>query len=140
MPGVLKSALVLFLLASVGCTSAPAVWEKLETEPAQDRPDDITLIDAETGWYVNSLGKIFKTGNGGSSWVELLHKPGTYWRSILFLDAHRGFAGNLGPGAIQGFHSVMTLSEYENLNREVRIDDPNLIYETTDGGRTWTPA
>ena len=130
----------LALLFLAGCAAPPAAWERLETEPAQDRQDDISLIDPETGWYVNSLGKIFRTTNGGRSWTELLHKKGTYWRTILFLDERRGFAGNLGPGAIEGFRSVMTSEEFENLNNEVHIDDPTLIYETADGGETWTPA
>src|SRR5688572_8447885 len=100
MSGVLKSALAAFLLVFLGCTGPPATWEKLETEPAKDKQDDISLTDPETGWYVNSLGKIFKTADGGRSWTELIQKEGTYWRSILFIDAKRGFAGNLGPGAI----------------------------------------
>jgi photosystem II stability/assembly factor-like uncharacterized protein len=137
------SLLVLILL---GCSNPPVEddspprWEKLETEPAQDKQDDICFVDPDTGWYVNSIGKIFKTADGGRSWKSLVHKQGTYWRSILFLDARRGFAGNLGPGALEGFRSVMATGDFENLNREVRIEDPTLIYETTDGGRTWTPA
>lgn len=140
------SAVVAILVASVGCSSRPVGetpvpgWQKLETEPARERQDDISLIDADTGWYVNSLGKIFKTVDGGRSWVQISHKPGTYWRSILFLDAHHGFAGNLGPGVTEGYRSVMSSDEFENLNREPKTTDPVLIYETSDGGRTWVPA
>jgi len=130
----------LALVAALGCSTAPAAWEKLETEPAKDKQDDISLVDSETGWYVNSLGKIFKTVDGGRTWTPLFHKPGTYWRSILFLDARRGFAGNLGPGAIEGFKTVMSSRDWENLNQEAQITDPYLIYETTDGGVTWSPA
>lgn len=138
-----SSLLVLILL---GCSNPPVEdglpprWERLETEPAKDKQDDICFVDSNTGWYVNSIGKIFKTTDGGRSWSAQLNRQGTYWRSILFLDARRGFAGNLGPGAIEGFRSVMATGDFENLNREVDITDPTLIYETADGGKSWTPA
>lgn len=139
------SALALALAA--GCAGprpiedgSPPQWEKLETEPAKDKQDDASFIDSERGWYVNSLGKIFKTVDGGRAWIQVAHRPGTYWRSILFLDERRGFAGNLGQGAIEGFSTVMALEDFENLNSEIHITDPTLIYETSDGGRTWTPA
>ena len=142
LPRSVPCVLVLFL----GCATppieddAPPRWEKLETEPAQDKQDDVSFVDAETGWYVNSIGKIFHTVDGGRTWKEQVHKPGTYWRAIAFIDARRGFAGNLGPGAIEGFRTVMTSGDFKNLDDQVSITDPNLIYETTDGGRTWAPS
>jgi len=141
-----KSRLTVAILLLSACThrppddGLPPRWEKLETEPANDKQDDVCFIDSETGWYVNSIGKIFKTVDGGRSWAEQVHRPGTYWRALAFIDRQRGFAGNLGPGAVEGFSTVMAPKDFENLNSRVNITDPNLIYETTDGGRTWAPS
>jgi photosystem II stability/assembly factor-like uncharacterized protein len=137
-------SLTLFALLT-SCTSIdpvlpPPEWVRLETEPAQDRQDDISLIDSETGWYVNSVGRIFKTGDGGRSWSRLVDRKGTYWRTIHFIDGRRGFAGNLGTGAIEGFRTVMSSAEFRNLDENAAITDPTWIYETLDGGLTWTPA
>ena len=141
----LRTAFVLVLLA--GCSTYCPVdtdpephWERLPTEPAQDRQDDVSFVDEDTGWYVNSLGKIFKTIDGGTTWKTVVNMPGTYWRAIAFLDARHGFAGNLGPGAVEGFRTVMTAADFENLNRQVTVTDRNLIYETRDGGATWKPV
>jgi hypothetical protein len=139
-----RSSLLAFVLLASACAGSadgdlPPAWERLATEPANDRQDDVCFIDADNGWYVNSLGKIFKTVDGGSTWKEQVHLPGTYWRAVTFIDKWRGFAGNLGPGAIEGFRTVMAPEDFKNLNAKVKITDPNLIYETTNGGWTWTP-
>ncbi len=49
-----------------------------------------------------------------------LDKPGTYFRCIGFLDEKHGFAGNIGPNYFPG------------------ITDTTPLYETRDGGETWT--
>src|SRR5690606_18947786 len=53
--------------------------------------------------------------------------PGTtltaHFRSINFASPMRGWAGNLGPGS------------YDS-----SVTDTNLLYETFDGGLTWSPV
>lgn len=112
--------------ASTATTHGPAVaihdWVALETEPYRGKQDDIFFVTPETGWYVNGSGKIFKTVDGGRTWVKKLDQPGTYFRCIGFIDERRGFAGNIGPGYFPG------------------VTDPTPLYETRDGGDTWTPV
>lgn len=113
----------LFLACSTAApppADAKLAWMKLDTEPFKGKQDDIFFIDANLGWYVNGSGKIYKTTSGGATWVKKLDKPGTYFRCIAFLDAKRGFAGNIGP------------DYYPN------VSDATPLYETRDGGETWT--
>lgn len=100
--------------------SSSRAWTKLATERYAGKQDDIFFLDADTGWYVNGAGKIFKTTDGGASWIEKLHQSGTYFRCITFLDAQHGFAGNIGPGYFPG------------------VSDPKPLYRTADGGESWT--
>jgi photosystem II stability/assembly factor-like uncharacterized protein len=97
-------------------------WERLDTPPYKGKQDDIFFIDADVGWYVNGAGRIYRTGDGGRTWIESLSRPGTYFRAIGFLDARHGFAGNLGPDYFPG------------------VTDFTPLYETHDGGVTWAPA
>lgn len=56
----------------------PYPWAKLVTEPYRGKQDDIFFVDAMTGWYVNGSGKIFKTVDGGKTWLLKLYQPGTF--------------------------------------------------------------
>lgn len=96
-----------------------AVWKLLETERYPGKQDDVFFITPQTGWYVNGAGKIFKTTDAGSTWKTVLHKPGTYFRCIAFVDEKLGFAGNIGPGYFPN------------------VTDTNPLYKTVDGGETW---
>jgi photosystem II stability/assembly factor-like uncharacterized protein/pimeloyl-ACP methyl ester carboxylesterase len=106
--------------------SAPAssatAWTLLPTERYPGKQDDIFFVNPQTGWYANGAGKIFKTTDGGTTWAQQLHKPGTYWRCLTFLDESTGFAGNIGPGYFPN------------------VSDTNPLYATTDGGATWNPV
>jgi len=126
----LALALVLTLALVSGCRAhdpavaraAKARWVKLQTEPYKGKQDDIFFVNPELGWYVNGKGKIFKTTDGGKTFVEKLSKPGTYFRAVGFLDELHGFAGNLGPDYFPG------------------VTDDTPLYETLDGGDTWAPV
>lgn len=132
MPSV-RRCLPLVLLVVIGCAAnAPQPellvvpppggyqWAKLDTAPFKGKQDDIYFVDPQLGWYVNGTGKIYKTTDGGATWALKLDKPGTYFRCIAFLDAKRGFAGNIGT------------DYYPN------VSDTTPLYETRDGGDTWT--
>jgi photosystem II stability/assembly factor-like uncharacterized protein len=131
----MKQWFVLALAASLAaCASAPSStetatprysltaqdsWQKLNTVTYKGKQDDIHFVDALTGWYGNGGGKIYKTTDGGASWNEQLSKPGTFVRALGFVDAQRGFMGNVGTDYYPG------------------VTDTNPLYETRDGGTTW---
>jgi len=95
-------------------TPARAVWYVLPNAPVADgRHDDIFFLDPNLGWVVNGDGQIWHTTDGGNAWQLQLQKPGTYFRSVGFVNPLKGWAGNL--------------------------EGPPLFYVTTDGGTTWNP-
>lgn len=103
---------------SEASSSLPA-WKKLETVAYRGKQDDIFFVNVEMGWYVNGEGRIYNTRDGGQTWKEQLHKPGTYFRCIAFVDDKHGFAGNIGPGYFPN------------------VTDSTPLYETKDSGETW---
>jgi len=118
-----SAALVLLLAllpqASHG-QSAPA-WRDLTTEPYPKKRDDIDFIDSQTGFYGTGKGRLYKTSDGGKTWTLAWDHPGTFIRSLGFVDAQHGFLGNLGVGLAD-------------------TSDATPLYQTDDGGRTWRPA
>ncbi|MCE9578991.1 MAG: hypothetical protein K8W52_38055 [Deltaproteobacteria bacterium] len=97
-------------------------WQRSAAEPYRGKQDDIFFVSPTRGFYGNGDGSIFRTDDAGASWQKVLAKPGTFVRALGFLDAQRGFAGNLGPDAFPG------------------VTDTQLLYRTDDGGATWTPV
>ena len=97
-------------------------WVKLPTEPYRGKQDDISFVDAMTGWYGNGAGKLFRTTDGGQTWVKQLDRPGTFVRALGFIDEKRGFLGNIGPDYFPN------------------VSDTTPLYRTRDGGESWEPV
>jgi len=117
-----------FLFIFLACqneVSKPTVkkytWEKLQTESYKSKQDDITFVNENIGWYVNGIGRIFHTKDGGQSWELQLEKKGSFFRTIEFIDEKIGFVGTVGTDY---FPNVL---------------DTIPLYGTTDGGETWNP-
>ncbi|MEP6662665.1 MAG: immunoglobulin domain-containing protein, partial [Verrucomicrobiota bacterium] len=97
------------------------VWTQLPGSPSGTaRNDDIFFTDETNGWTARGTSGIHKTTDGGKTWVQVLTKPSTHFRSIGFLTPMHGFAGNLGVGSYDG-----------------NVTDTNVLYESTNGGVEW---
>jgi len=101
-------------------TTAPQ-WRTLATEAYPKKRDDLVFVDAQTALYGTGKGNLYKTVDAGRTWQLAWSKPGTFIRSLGFIDATHGFLGNLGAGL-------------------ANITDATPLYETKDGGATWTAA
>ncbi|MFA6045944.1 MAG: alpha/beta fold hydrolase, partial [Phycisphaerales bacterium] len=97
-------------------------WTKLKTERYPGKQDDIFFVSPTVGWYANGAGKIFKTTDGGTTWVVKLQQPGTYFRCLAFSDDKVGFAGNIDTRYFPN------------------VTDAVPLYQTADGGETWSPV
>lgn len=115
-------ALLLLVLLSAPTARAqvPGTWSLLPNSPSASRWDDASFIDPDTGWVVTMSSSpptnVYATTDGGDTW-EARGMPTTESgarvgiRTVTFLSATHGFAGTLSAD--------------------------HLLYETTDGGRTW---
>ncbi|MGH1342451.1 MAG: WD40/YVTN/BNR-like repeat-containing protein [Nannocystales bacterium] len=122
----------LCVLATSACrSSAPTVppgpppgdhWQTLSTEPYKGKRDDIVFVSADVGFYGTGKGDLFRTTDGGESWSKIWSQPGTFIRSIGFVDAQHGWLGNVGTEYYPG------------------VTDEVPLYETHDGGTSWSPV
>jgi photosystem II stability/assembly factor-like uncharacterized protein len=96
-------------------------WQTLATEAYPKKRDDLVFLDARTAIYGTGKGNLYRTVDGGQTWQLVWSRPGTFIRSLGFIDATHGFLGNLGAGL-------------------ANITDTTPLYESKDGGLTWQPA
>lgn len=113
--GILLFILSLFLMSEVNAQSP--TWRTLPGAPvgAPSYPKivDCSFINETTGWLVmieNSVGKAYKTVNGGYNWTLRYSVPGKTFRSVAFLNEDIIIIGTLN----------------------------NTIYRSTNGGDNWS--
>jgi photosystem II stability/assembly factor-like uncharacterized protein len=76
-------------------------WQVLPGLPTTPgRYEDLYFINPDTGWVVEAaaLSRIWKTTNGGESFVLQLTVPNQYFRSVAFNNSLLGWAGTLNGG------------------------------------------
>jgi photosystem II stability/assembly factor-like uncharacterized protein len=95
------------------------VQESSPASPVNSRHDDIAFLDEQTAWLVNTRGEVYGTSDAGARWDRLAQFPGDVFpRCVGFASARLGWVGNI------------------NLTN---IPKPDMaLFETQDGGRTWS--
>ena len=116
---MLAGSLAITVVRPSFATDTPA-WKKLPTVAYKGKQDDISFIDALTGWYGNGEGKLYRTSDSGETWTKIWDQPGTFIRALGFVDDKVGYLGNVGTDYYPG------------------VTDKNPLYKTVDGGVTWT--
>ncbi|HEU4496982.1 MAG TPA: T9SS type A sorting domain-containing protein [Flavobacterium sp.] len=118
-----KNILLFLLFSNFFLFSQTFNWNNLPNAPYNGgKQDGIYFFNKDIGWSVNGSGKIHKTIDGGDSWIQQKNSPGTYFRSIAFINDQIGFAGNVGINYFPG------------------VSDTNPLYKTIDGGNSWSPV
>lgn len=106
------AALLVVLAAPALAQNDPGTWTLLDASPWHHyRFEDGSFLDPNTGWIINNSGEVWRTEDGGATWTLLEVLPASL-RTTVFLDHQHGFIGTL--------------------------TQPNLLYETTDGGETFS--
>ena len=98
---------------------ASARWQKLTTVAYRGKQDDISFIDNNVGWYGNGAGDLYRTLDGGDTWVKQFSQPGLFVRALGFVDEKHGFLGNVGTDYYPG------------------VTETKPLFETVDGGQSW---
>ena len=123
---VLLGSAAAALLPACATTPRPIAdaltWKRLPTEPYAGKQDDIAFATPALGWFGNGHGSLYRTLDGGESWVKIWEQSGTFIRALGFIDQETGILGNVGVGSFPG------------------VSDPTPLYRTRDGGKSWTPA
>ncbi len=94
-------------------------WQTLNTIEYKGKRDDISFISEARGWYGTGKGDLYTTDDGGSSWTLIASRPGTFIRSLGFIDENVGYIGNVGTDYYPG------------------VTDETPLYKTSDGGKNW---
>ena len=121
MKNLILCACFIITIQLLNKSFAQPSWQEVPTAPSGPRHDDGYFINEKLGWVVNGNGQIWKTTNGGDTWIKQFDKSTIYFRSVGFFDSLYGIAGNLGTDEFGG------------------QTDTNLIYRTTNGGVSWNP-
>jgi photosystem II stability/assembly factor-like uncharacterized protein len=111
-----KSILLLVSLFWAYPVFAQNAWSVCNAPNFSSRVDDVFMVNTRTGYAVSGDGQIVKTTNGGVVWNMVAMFPGTYLRSVEFVNEQKGFAG--------GFPNAS--------------GNNNILVSTVDGGYTWT--
>ena len=118
---IVAAFLILDLGAATWAHSSQPQWQTLGSEAYPKKRDDLVFLDARTAIYGTGKGSLYRTDDGGQTWRLVWSRPGTFIRSLGFIDSRHGFFGNLGAGLAD-------------------ITDTTPLYETRDGGLTWKAA
>ena len=98
-------------------TDAGATWTILPQGLGTPVFLGIDAIDVDNWMIVGTNGSALKTTDGGANFTTMTLNSAARFESLDYLDANNAMAGgNLGSGS------------------------PGVIYQTTDGGATWTEA
>lgn len=126
----MKKIILLFL--SFNCfisinLIAQQQWQVVATAPSFSTTDslvftDVNFIDDSLGWAVTNLGDLYKTENGGNTWIYKLKftKVTVYGPNIQFAKSRIYFFSRDTGFAMMRYDTT--------------------YYKTTDGGLTWQSA
>lgn len=69
-----------------------AQWELRYPNLLEDKITDVTFTSESTGFFVNEAGAIYRTKDGGKTWIEVFYDGSSKFTSIQFIDDQVGFA------------------------------------------------
>ena len=133
-----------------------AGWQLVLDRPLRHKYEDLHFPTAQDGWVISAGGDVLHTTDGGDHWALQASGLG-HLRSMVMLDAQRGFAGTLGgvlyrtddggggwrditadlPTPPAGFCGMTRTGEQVHLVGRF-VGGAADHYRSVDGGQTWT--
>lgn len=122
--------------------------------PSGNAIEDITFVDAKTGWAVGDAGQILKTTDGGSTWALQASRVTARLTHVRFANASTGWiAGDDGTVLRTTDAGANWVRQAPTSNYPSQPQDPGLVvldelkavvtpgyyntHTTADGGATW---
>lgn len=104
------------------CTGADSTgWCWQNPRPTGNRVNAVFFLDANLGWRAGDVGEIFKTTDGGTTWVKQNSGINTAIQGIAFFDAQTGWA----TGA---FGAVLRTSDGGSTWKVDKLSDTTGVY------------
>ena len=126
----------------------------------------VFFVTADVGWVAGKRGTILRTTDAGATWEAQLggdpEGEAAPVRVLHFIDERRGWAiqgegvspfktlytgdgeswEEIGTAPHGAVHPVFTSPQTGFLagNPSMSVSGPNVLYRTSDGGRTWSPV
>lgn len=111
----------------------------------------ISFIDSDTGILGNDFGEIYKTTNGGNSWIKLNSGITVWFNALKMLSMNRyvGVCGNRiiitstdggntwNSQQLNGNGYDFWDVSFTDQNNGMIVGDAGMAYKTTDGGISW---
>lgn len=131
-------------------TNGGSSWNTLYGTPQDETFTDASFTDANIGTIVGSSGKIIKTTNGGTSWINQTIGVSRTLFGVCFTNSNNGVAvgsygtivkttdgGNtwiqISSGTTEEFKAV----SFTDSNTGTVVGGDGIILKTTDGGASW---
>ena len=119
------------------------------SEPPPDL-EAVYFIDKKNGWIVGDKGSIFRTDNGGITWLKLSSKTTVRLQAVQFVDSKTGWvvgdnrtilkSTNGGESwDFQNHDTYASFSDLHFINSQIGfvVGDFKTILKTTNGGMNW---
>ena len=90
-------------------------WSSVQVHPGGGALTDVYFVNELVGWAVGLQGAIFRTADGGATWVSQFTDTTRTFRAVHFTDAAFGWAVGVRVTGVN-----------------------NTVYKTTNGGSSWT--
>ena len=104
--------------------TTPTPWSTIAGSPESDGShfQDGSFLSSQQGWVIGAPGTVYYTADGGANWEQRFVTAPTastsFFRSVAFVSETKGWVGDL--------------------NRFNNPDPERSLWETLDGGRSWT--
>jgi photosystem II stability/assembly factor-like uncharacterized protein len=146
----LSISLLSVLTCLLFCSTSFAGWELLQNSPTTNDLHSVYFVNDYTGWIAGYNNTIFKTTNGGESWIQQTSPISSNFECITFVNANTGWACGSGGtvikttnGGVNWFTQTFTASKFNSMdfvdaNTGYIAGEFGTIRKTTNGGSIWS--